>query len=54
MRLHYMPLRTAGLSMSKTRGQEKIVKPAKPILPLPTDLEHLEILSKTLRAVILA
>ena len=54
MRLYYMPLRTAGLSMSKTRGQANIAKPAKPILLLPTDLEHLEILSKTLRAVVLA
>lgn len=44
MKLHYIPLRTPQLSISKNRGEEEIVselKPTKPLLPLPMDLEHL-------------
>lgn len=44
MKLHYIPLRTPQLSISKNRGEEEIVSelnPTKPLLPLPMDLEHL-------------
>lgn len=52
MKLHYILLRAPQLSISKNREGEEIMsklKPTKSLLSLLTDLEYLDILSKTLR-----
>lgn len=52
MKLHYILLRAPQLSISKNWEGKEIMselKPTKSLLSLLTDLEHLDILSKTAR-----